>query len=236
VGSRPYFDEVEHRKYFVEPHIPKFANFSAWKNKKVLEVGVGIGTDGVNFVRAGAIYTGIELSTNSLDIAKKRFEVFELSGDLREGDAQKVDTLFPSELFDLIYSFGVLHHTPSIESAFLAIRNLMSTESVFKFMVYSKNSYKQALINEGLDQPEAQFGCPIANSYTKFEISELLLQNGLEIVDVHKDHIFPYKIEEYKSYEYVKEDWFASMPDEIFKALEKNFGWHLMITAKLCGK
>ncbi len=90
VGSRRYFDEVEQRKYFVEPHIPAFAEFGRWKGKRVLEIGCGIGTDAVNFARAGADYTGVELSKASLALACRRFEVFGLRGRLIEGNAEEL--------------------------------------------------------------------------------------------------------------------------------------------------
>lgn len=232
IGTKEYFDEVEIRKYFVEPHILKFADFKKYTRKKVLEIGCGIGTDAINFARDGAIYTGLELSSSSLDICKSRFEVFDLKAKLLLGDAENLPPEIKSDGdYDLIYSFGVLHHTPSIENAFQQISKICKSGTEFKFMVYAKNSYKNALISQGLEQPEAQYGCPIANTYTREEITNLLFSHGFEVKTISQDHIFPYSIPEYKKYEYKKLPWFEIMPTELFQALEMELGWHLLITA-----
>jgi SAM-dependent methyltransferase len=233
VGTQQYFDEVEERKYFVEPHIPAFADFTSWSGKRVLEIGCGMGTDATNFARNGAIYTGVELSSESLKLAKQRFEVFGLSGRFLEGNAEEIDQLLNGETFDLIYSFGVLHHTPNLDKALNGIRSLMNLNSIFKMMVYAENSWKSAMISAGLDQPEAQYGCPIANAYTRKQITEILQKSGFSVDTIEQDHVFPYVVEEYKKYVYVREPWFQNMPPEVFQALEKNLGWHLLITASI---
>lgn len=232
VGTREYFDEVERKKYRVESHIPKFADFATWKDKKVLEIGCGIGTDAMNFIRAGSIYTGIELSNESLEIARKRLMVYDLDGELLKCNIENPKQLMDSKgVFDLVYSFGVLHHTPDIILALKNIRQLISSSGILKIMVYAKNSWKQKMINAGLDQPEAQYGCPIANSYTSEEIEGLLSHTGFKVTSIRQDHIFPYQIEPYKRHQYVKHEYFATMPSEVFQVLEKNFGWHLLVDA-----
>ena len=83
IGSRQYFDEVEARKYFVEPHIPRFAQFERWRGKRVLEIGCGIGTDTINFARAGAQVTTVDLSEKSMELARVRAAVFGLEDRIR---------------------------------------------------------------------------------------------------------------------------------------------------------
>jgi hypothetical protein len=98
-------------------------------------------------------------------------------------------------------------------------------------MVYAKNSWKNASIESGLDQPEAQFGCPIANVYSKREIHELMSISGFKCLEIDQSHIFPYKVEKYVKYEYEYEDWFRAMPKSMFSKLEKVLGWHLLVKA-----
>ena len=97
VGTRTYFDEVEARKYFVEPHILRLAQFDRWRDKEVLEIGCGIGTDTINFARHGASVTAIDLSAKSLEIARQRAEVYGLQERIRlyQGNAEHLTEFVP---------------------------------------------------------------------------------------------------------------------------------------------
>ncbi len=233
IGTREYFDEVEARKYFVEPHIPEFAQFERWKGKKVLELGCGIGTDSINFARAGADLTAVELSSKSLEICKQRFKVYGLKARFYEGNIEELSKFVPIEQYDLVYSFGVIHHTPHPEKVVEEVKKYMGSHSEFRLMLYAKNSWKAFMIEAGLDQPEAQSGCPIARTYSHDEIRELL--KDYDIISIEQRHIFPYVVEKYKNYEYVKQPWFEVMPEEMFRVLERKLGWHTLIVAKLKG-
>ena len=231
IGTREYFDQVEARKYFVEPHIPGFAQFERWAGKRVLEIGCGIGTDAVNFARAGADYTGIELSEVSLALTRKRFETFGLKGTFHNLNAEQLTTALDRGEFDLVYSFGVIHHTPDQRAVIKQARQVIRDDGEMRIMLYAKNSWKDIMIDAGFDQPEAQSGCPIATTYTREMIEELF--SGLfEVVAAEQAHIFPYQIEKYVRYEYELQPWFAAMPAAMFKELEARLGWHYLITAK----
>lgn len=234
IGTIEYFNEVEKRKYFVEPHIPSFANFDNWRGKKVLEIGCGIGTDAVNFARAGAHYFGVELSEESLNICKERFKVFGLKGSFVNCNAENLGSFLSENEFDLIYSFGVIHHSPNPQRIFEQLPTFLKKDGELRVMLYNKDSWKAMMIEAGFDQPEAQYGCPIAFSYAQDEIPSLITHQ-FEIKNITLDHIFPYKIEKYKNYIYEKEDWIEAMPPEKFRVMEKNLGWHMLITAQKMG-
>src|SRR5438270_3244714 len=114
VGTEEYFNQVEARKYLVEPHIPGFAEFEKWRGKRVLEIGCGIGTDTINFARAGAELTAVDLSSESLRIARQRADVMGVADRIEfiNANAEELTLVVPERPYDLIYSFGVIHHTP----------------------------------------------------------------------------------------------------------------------------
>lgn len=245
VGTEEYFNQVEARKYFVEPHIPGFAEFERWRGKRVLEIGCGIGTDTVNFARAGAKVTAVDLSAESLKLAQKRSEVFGLSDQVEfyEANAEQLSDFIPARKYDLIYSFGVIHHSPNPEKIIAQIRdNFVTAGTTFKLMVYNRYSWKVfwmllqermkfwQLDNVVAKHSEAQTGCPITYSYSKRSVRDLV-GDGFVINNVFVDHIFPYRIPKYVKYEYEKEWYFQMLPDSVFRSLERRLGWHLCVDA-----
>ena len=247
LGTRAYFDEVEARKYFVEPHILRFAEFARWRGKKVLEIGCGIGTDTINFARHGARVTAVELSQRSLEIARARAQAYEVQDRIRfhYGDAEELSQFVPVEPYDLIYSFGVVHHTPRPDRVIEQMRRYVRPGSTVKVMVYHRYAWKvlwilltygkarfRRLAELVAQHSEAQTGCPITYTFTRRTAKELFERHGFKVTDMRVDHIFPYRIPEYVQYRYVKVSYFRWMPQPLFRWLERHFGWHLCVTAE----
>jgi ubiquinone/menaquinone biosynthesis C-methylase UbiE len=246
IGTRAYFDEVEHRKYFVEPHIPGFAEFPKWKGKRVLEIGCGLGTDTVNFARAGAQVTAVELSDESAALARKRADVFGLRDrvTIHVGNAEDLPSMLPPQTFDLVYSFGVIHHSPHPPRIVEHLQRYMTRESELRLMVYSRVSYKLFWImhQEGIwdlsrideliaRNSEAQTGCPVTYTYSDDTARELV--SGFSILEMRKAHIFTWDVDAYTDYEYRKAPEWANVSDTELARLERELGWHLLIRARL---
>lgn len=100
-------------RYELEPYILDFADFTSARGKRVLEIGVGIGADYLQWLQAGARVTGIDLSQSSLQQARRRCELAGYTPDLQEGDAENLH--FESDSFDLVYSYGVMHHSADVQ-------------------------------------------------------------------------------------------------------------------------
>ncbi|MFN2500353.1 MAG: class I SAM-dependent methyltransferase, partial [Pyrinomonadaceae bacterium] len=79
-GTRHFYELVETHRYATEWHIPSAADFAGTSGLKVLEIGCGLGTDGAQFARAGAEYVGVDLTDAAIELARRRFELFDLTG------------------------------------------------------------------------------------------------------------------------------------------------------------
>ena|SRR3990167_4197216 len=237
IGSAEYFAAVRQKRYFAEPHISEFADFPAWTRKSVLEIGCGIGTDAVEFARHGAMLTAVDLSPKSLEICRRRFQVLGLPGEFYEANIERLSNSVPAKKYDLIYSFGVLHHTPSPVAAIAEIKKCCGPQSELRIMVYAKWSTKAIAIafwhgwRDAHRHSEAQSGCPITWMYSISGVRKLLAD--FEIVSIRKCHIFPYRIDEYVRHEYVKRWYWRICPGPLFHLIERVLGWHILVVATL---
>jgi len=147
VGTRPFFEAVEEHRYRVEWHIPAAAGFERAKGLRVLEIGCGLGTDGAGFARAGAVYTGVDLTEAAVSLARRRFELEGLPGRFRVADAEALE--FADGSFDLVYSHGVLHHTPDAAAAVREVHRVLAPGGRAVVMLYHRDSYNYR-VNIGL--------------------------------------------------------------------------------------
>lgn len=142
--TREYFDEIEEHRYGLEPFIHQFAQFTRQRGKKVLEVGVGAGTDHLQFARAGAVLSGIDLTEAAIEMVKKRLALEGLSSDLCRSDAENLP--FNDNAFDSVYSWGVLHHTPDTEKALAEVYRVCKPGGKVCVMLYHRRSLLALLV------------------------------------------------------------------------------------------
>mgnify|MGYP003349629076 FL=1 len=147
------------------------------------------------------------------------------------GDASDSQLYQDLGKFDLVYSCGVLHHYPNINEMISNAYNALADQGEFRFMVYAKNSWKYAMIQAGLDQFEAQAGCPFAETYSQQDIYNLLV-GKFTITNITQAHCFMYNVEAYKQGRYELEPWFAAMSDDMRQAVHDHLGWHLLVKSK----
>ncbi|MEP6662090.1 MAG: class I SAM-dependent methyltransferase [Verrucomicrobiota bacterium] len=138
--SKEYFEEIESFRYFDQPFIHAFAQFTRYHGKKVLEVGFGAGTDFIQWLRAGAAASGIDLTPEALENLQQRIHIYGLPAPqcVQVGDAENLP--FESNSFDLGYSFGVLHHSPDTIKAIGELIRVVKPGGEIKIMVYNRYS------------------------------------------------------------------------------------------------
>jgi SAM-dependent methyltransferase len=130
------YREQARRRYELEPYIEEFADFAAARGLRVLEIGVGLGADHERFAAAGAKLSGIDLSRRAVEHARRRLTLFGLDSMLLVGDAECLP--FADSSFDLVYSWGVIHHSPDTAAAAAEIHRVLRPGGCAKIMIYHR--------------------------------------------------------------------------------------------------
>lgn len=138
-GSAEFFEQIERRRYELEPFIPRYADFAGAAGEAVLEIGVGVGSDFARFVRAGARATGVDLTDHAVELVRGRLSLEGLSAEVHRADAERLP--FADGSFDRVYSWGVLHHTPDVERAFGEAIRVLRPGGRLCVMVYARRSW-----------------------------------------------------------------------------------------------
>jgi len=138
LGTRQFFESIEAHRYEKEWHIPQAADFTGARGLRVLEIGCGMGTDLLQFSRGGARCTAVDITPRSIEIARHRFALYNQPGSFLLSDAEHLP--FRSESFDVVYSNGVLHHTPDTQGSIDEVHRVLRKGGTAKIMVYHRNS------------------------------------------------------------------------------------------------
>lgn len=136
--TREYFLDIERQRYALQPHILEVISKIDWRGKRVLEIGSGVGTDARVIIGKGGIYTGINVDRASTEATAQALRVFSLPGRVLQCDATCL--AFPDGAFDVVYSFGVLHHIPEVEKAVAEIRRVLKPGGDLLLMLYNRSS------------------------------------------------------------------------------------------------
>lgn len=244
-GTREFFDEVERHRYFVEPHIGEVARFPEHKGKRLLEVGVGLGTDHRHFAVNGALTFGVDLTPKAIQMTRERLRLHGLHSNLCNTDAERLP--FKDCTFDVAYSFGVLLCTPNTDLAIEEVHRVLRPGGKAIIMLYSKLSlkylydilFKRGVIEGGLLKAspasllnyysEANPDSPMIKVYTKSDCRRLFQR--FRSKQIRKYYIYKWREKEYKRKEYVPRFLYRTLPPWLFSWFERRLGWHMVITA-----
>jgi len=231
--NRTYADKRNFR-YALQSYMMDVFNFDCFNGKKVLDLGCGAGIDSVEFASHGAIVTCVDFSKRAVTSTKALFKNAGLKSEIILADAKDLGKIFPSNYFDCVYSFGVLHHIPDIDRVLTGIVKVLKTHGLFMGMVYNADSLMHAmlllrayflhshgkyrelpleLLSEKLT--ERIFGVPYSHLYTRTEAMDLFSKYLSNVtVDIYYDVID------------------VDKQRKIFFSLNSphlNLGWHLII-------
>jgi SAM-dependent methyltransferase len=239
-GTREFFDAVErHRYHEYAPWMPEVMGFQEFPGARLLEVGCGMGTDLLQFARGGAEVTGIDLTPRSIEISRQHLALYGQRGDFANADCERLP--FADQSFDVVYSNGVIHHTPDTAGAVREINRVLRPGGIARVMLYHRGSvayWLQLVFRYGILKGELLRGASIDDILSKYV--EINQGGGRPLVKVYSRKearamfsMFPevqIEIEQLTR----SELYFLSrlIPEHSFEKLRKTVGWNLIVTAR----
>lgn len=239
-ATREFFDAVERHRYSeYAPWMPEVMGFNDFADARLLEVGCGMGTDLLQFARGGARVTGVDLTPRSIEITRKHFELYDQTGDFAITDGEELP--FAGESFDVVYSNGVLHHTPNTAEAVGEIHRVLRPGGLARVMLYHRTSWNywfEIILHRGFLRGQMLRGQNAEEIMSRYiEISE---GGGRPLVKVYSRRearqLFSMFREVKTEVEQLtrREFYFLGrlLPEKLFRRLEKNLGWNVIISAR----
>lgn len=124
-------------RYEPEPYIRDFARFGEGRDRDVLEIGVGMGADHLEWARsAPRSLSGVDLTARAIEDTKTRLALNGVQSTLKSADAENLP--FPNNSFYIVYSWGVLHHTPDTPRAFREVYRVLRSGGTGRIMIYHR--------------------------------------------------------------------------------------------------
>ncbi len=201
LGTPESFARVESYRYDEQPWMHETFEFERYADREVLEIGVGLGTDHLQFARAGANLTGIDLTPRCVELTRSRLEQEGKPPNVHVMDAETL--AFPDASFDAVYSFGVLHHIPDMEASFREIRRVLRPGGVFVGALYNRHSafhariqlerlllprYRRQPIGKRIEHSTGD-AAPYVRLLTRRELARILREAGFTRVSITKRHL-----------------------------------------------
>jgi 2-polyprenyl-3-methyl-5-hydroxy-6-metoxy-1,4-benzoquinol methylase len=136
--SPEWFAQVEENRYAKEPFIHAVAQFTRHRGERLLEIGVGAGSDHLQWARAGCVCHGVDLTDAAIETTRAHLALHGLASDLRRVDAETLP--FADASFDVVWSWGVIHHSERPERIIAEIHRVLRPDGVFLGMLYNRHS------------------------------------------------------------------------------------------------
>ncbi|MGH7799258.1 MAG: class I SAM-dependent methyltransferase [Thermodesulfobacteriota bacterium] len=172
IGSKEFFEEIEGYHFEKFEYLPRIVGFNAYKGKRLLEVGCGLGIDLIRFAKGGAIVTGIDISEKTIELARKNFEIHGIDCDLRPMNGEHLQ--FSDSSFDVVYSLGVLGYTRDAMQMIHEIHRVLKRGGEAILTMYHRNSwlfFLPMLLGRKIYREDA----PIFKTYSITEFRQMLL-------------------------------------------------------------